>query len=720
MSERSTFSPFWHRVRTLRPRLRPHVQITRQHYRGRRWHVVHDPSSNQFFRLNAVAHEFVGLLDGHRTVEDVWNQSLTRHADDALTQNEVIQLLSQLYAGNLLAADVSPEAEQLLGRGRDRLMKRIQAQAVGLMYFRLRIFNPDRLLTWLEPIFRPVLGKVGLVLWAVWVIAALVAILPHFRDIVSRVDTAIAPGNWGWLAVGFVAIKLFHELGHGLICKRFGGQVPEFGVMLLVLFPSPFVDASSSWAFRSKWQRIAVGAGGMIFELTLAALAAWVWLNTDEAALAHRLAYNAMLTASVSTVLFNANPLMKFDGYYILSDLLEVPNLMQRAQTMLKFLMQRHVFRLRQTTAPTSNVDEALILLLYGTLSGIYRVFLFVSITMYVMGMAFGLGVFLAFWTAGVWFILPAGALVHWLATSPQIAERRGRVILTTLLLFALGLAGIGAVPAPDRRRADGVVESEERSGVFAGADGFVDRVYVVAGERVTKGQPLFVLRSEQLQAQAKLYRAQLDEAECRLRLATQKDQVAAQIADEYVRMLREQLAYSQKRIEALVVTAPQDGVVVGDDPQKAIGRYIREGHPLCEIVDAEHLHVVAALPQTEASWVSRLPSEQWEVELRPHCNVRDVVEATTQRVVDAGQLELPHPALSYLGGGKIELSPEDNSGRVAKQQFFKAYFVTKDAGAQIGPPGERVAVRVSLPRRPLLAQWIDRLAKLTQGRAKL
>lgn len=118
MAERSTFSPFWHRVRVLRPRLRPHVQLTRQHYRGRRWYVVHDPSSNQFFRLNVVAHEFVGLLDGRRTVEDVWQHSLTRHGDEALTQNEVIQLLSQLFGGNLLAADIPPETEQLLSRGR--------------------------------------------------------------------------------------------------------------------------------------------------------------------------------------------------------------------------------------------------------------------------------------------------------------------------------------------------------------------------------------------------------------------------------------------------------------------------------------------------------------------------------------------------------------------------------------------------------------------------
>jgi putative peptide zinc metalloprotease protein len=111
--ERPTFTPLWHRIRALRPRLRPHVQITRQHYRGRRWHVVHDPTSNQFYRLNPIAHEMVGMLDGKRSIEEIWDISLQRHGDAAPTQDETLELVSQLYNSNLLAADVTPETEQV-------------------------------------------------------------------------------------------------------------------------------------------------------------------------------------------------------------------------------------------------------------------------------------------------------------------------------------------------------------------------------------------------------------------------------------------------------------------------------------------------------------------------------------------------------------------------------------------------------------------------------
>ncbi|MEO0483703.1 MAG: PqqD family protein, partial [Planctomycetota bacterium] len=172
MAERPTFSPFWHRVRAMKPRLRPHTQMTRQHYRGRRWHVVHDPTSNQFFRLNPIAHEFVGFFDGVRTVEDVWQLSLERHGDAAPTQNEVIQLLSQLYNSNLLSADASPETEQLLKRGRERVKKKAAQQAIGIMYFRVRLFNPDRLLEWLLPLFKWFLNWFGLIAWVLVVGAA--------------------------------------------------------------------------------------------------------------------------------------------------------------------------------------------------------------------------------------------------------------------------------------------------------------------------------------------------------------------------------------------------------------------------------------------------------------------------------------------------------------------------------------------------------------------
>lgn len=723
MSDRASFSPFWHRVRLTRPRLRPHVQITRQHYRGKRWHVVHDPSSNQFYRLSVVGHEFVGLLDGRRTVEDVWRLGLTRHGDDALTQNEVINLLSQLFGSNLLSVDAAPETEQLLRRGRERLGQRMQQQAIGLMYFRIRLINPDRVLAWLEPILRPLISRPGFVLWLLWVGAGLFAILPHWRELVAGVDSVVSPSNWGWVLAVFVFLKLFHETGHGIVCKRFGGQVPEFGVMMLVLIPAPYVDASSAWTFENKWKRIAVGAGGMLFELTLASLAAFLWLATRDNAgsLLHQVAYNAMFTASVSTVLFNANPLMKFDGYYILSDLLEVPNLMQRSTQMLQFLFQKHVYRVRQATPPTSSLSEAMVLLVYGLLALAYRLFLFFSITLVVMSKLFFIGLFLAIWTASMWFILPVGKFVHWLATSPHLAEFRPRAIVTSLLMIAAGLFIVGAVPMPDHRRAMGVVESVSQTGVYFGAEGFVDKVHVRPGQRVEAGEPIVTCRSERLEAELAYARAMLGEATSREAKATVENPAAAQIARDYIDALRERIGSLNDKIDKLTVRAPFAGRIVGGNPDQLIGSYVREGDPVCALVDDTSLRVIATIAQTEASWVFSSP-DQYSVEMRGLADVPRVVPARFERQLEAGRRELPHPAFGYAGGGQIETEREDRTGVLAKRPVFRAYFTPEipAGGAPIGLPGERVALRFTLAPKPLMSQWIDRLNKLIQGRAKV
>jgi putative peptide zinc metalloprotease protein len=727
MTERSTFSPFWHRVRAMKPRLRPHVQITRQHYRGRRWHVVHDPTSNQFYRLNPIAHDFVSTLDGSRDVESAWKLSLSKFGDSAPTQNEIIQLLSQLYSSNLLSADATPETEQLLRRGRERLKKRIAQQAIGIMYFKIRLINPDRILTLLEPIFRPLISRWGLLAWACLVLFALTRVIPHWDVLVGQFDKTMSPSNWGWLAVVFVVTKLIHETGHGLICKRFGGQVPELGAMMLVLFPAPYVDASARWASPRTWRRMAVGAGGMIFELTVASLCAIYWSSAKgagEGALPVQLAYNAMLTASVSTVLFNANPLMRFDGYYILSDLLEVPNLMQRSQRMLQYLLQRFVFRLPRLTPPSNVRSEQVILTLYGIGSGIYRIFLFLSITMYVMGKFFAIGIILAAWTAAAWFLIPVGKLVHWLASSPQLHEKRGRVILATLGLAALVTAGVGAIPVPDYRRAWGVIESEHRVGVFYETDGFVAHAHVRPGDKVHAGDAVVTLTSPELEVQREGLLARIEELGVDERAGRQKnDPKIVMVTARQIEILREKLADIDDRISKLVVRAPQDGTVVGGDPERVLGAYVKRGDRVCEIVDEGTLRIAAVLDNRDGAWIT---ANNYKVRLHSisyredeHGAADRVIEGGRVRPQPSGQQILPNPALGFQGGGKIETDPRDEQGRMAKKHYYTVYIEPAGDAEWVGPPGERVKVRFRLPSQPLLGQWVDRLWWTIQDKVK-
>ena len=750
MNERPTFSPFWSRVRALKCRLRPQVQVARRRYRGRAWHVAHDPATNQFFRMSPVAHEFVALLDGRRSVEDAWRIVLERRGDDAPTQQEVIQLLSQLYGSNLLSSDAGPEAEQLLGRGRKRLKQKVIQQAMGVMYFKIRLLNPDRLFTLIEPLFRPIVSRLGLAVWLAVVGFALLKLLPEWRALVSGVGQALSPSNWPWLAAVFVVTKLWHETGHGVICKSLGlreagrrapnesrdpqesgvGQVPEFGVMMLVLFPAPYVDASSAWALPGRWQRVAVGAGGMLFELFVAALAVFVWLETAPGLLVNQIAYNVIFTAGVSTILFNANPLMRFDGYYILSDLMEVPNLMGRSTQQLKHWFLTRVYRVEEARPPSGSRSETSILYVYGVLAMVYRVFLFFSIALFVMGKMFAIGLLLAVWTGAMWFITPIGKLVHWLATGPNIAEKRGRAIAATVAMFAVGLGALGLVPVPDRRRASGVIEAVDKSPLFVGEDGFVTGAPRLPGERVAAGDALLVLESPELEGRIALTRADLDGAVSRERQETARDPAAAEGARERVASLRERLSRLLDRRERLIVRAPHDGVFVGSDLSHTIGSFARRGEKIGEVVEDRAVRIAAVLTQREAAWHFDVGPERYTVSARL---VRDPSVTYGGRgvtVVEAGQTELPHAALGFAGGGQIETDP-DRPTRTKDAAFvmrIAEILPPGDEGAgrdhahafAPGLPGERVSLRFTLPARPVLVQFVDRMHKLVQGRVKL
>ncbi|MFM9996945.1 MAG: PqqD family peptide modification chaperone [Phycisphaerales bacterium] len=732
MAERPTFSPLWHRVRAMKPRLRPHCQITRQHYRGRRWHVVHDPTSNQFYRLSPIAHEMVSLLDGRRTVEDAWNSTLQLHGDSAPTQHEVIELLSQMYNTNLLAVDTTPETEQLLRRGRERVQRRVKQQAIGIMYFKVRVFNPDRYLAWLEPILRPLLNRWGLIAWAVLIAAAAWTVLPRWDELGRAFQDSIAPSNWLWIGVVFVVIKAIHETGHGVLCKRFGGQVPEFGLMLLVLFPAPYVDASACWAFPSKWRRMAVGAGGMIFELFVAGIAAFIWAGTGGAdgggQLINQLAFNAMFTASVATVLFNANPLMRFDGYYILSDLLEVPNLMQRSMRMLTHLSQVLIYRVKESRSPTTEPAEALILVVYGLGALAYRVFLFFVITLYIMGQLFAIGLVLAVWTAAAWFILPLGKFVHWLATSERLGEHRPRAIATTLGLLVAGVVLLGVIPVPDRRRADGVVQSTARAGVFFVSDGFVTIAHKTVGERVDQDEPIVTCENPRLRAGLAEIEAKLDEAVHLERQLSATSIAGAQVARERIETLKRLRETVASRVAGLVVRAPHAGVLVagtdGVDPQSIVGAFVQRGRVLCEVIDPDAVRIAATLTTAQAAPLHELGPSGFKAQVRPLSGPSRAYVVAGPRLIPGAQSSIPHAALGFGGGGTVATDPQDPRGLAIRSPQFTLYLDdirSKDengAALEWTPrPGERVAIRFSLPSKPLAAQWFDRLLRLIQGR---
>jgi putative peptide zinc metalloprotease protein len=735
MSDRPTFSQSWSRVDKLTPTLRPQVSVQRQLFRSEPWHVVHDPVTNQFFRLNPVAWHLVGLLDGKRTVDEVWRMTLDRFGDDAPTQNEVIGLLSQLNQSNLLRVDLPADAEPLVRRQNQRRMRQVKQHAMSLLYLKIPVFNPDRLLTWLAPLARPFLSRWGVIAWVLWMSYCIYQFLPEVGRFMRDVDSALEPRNWAWMLVMFLLVKGWHELGHGLVCKRFGGAVPEFGAMLMVFMPAPYVDATSSWNFADKRKRILVGGAGMLFELAVAGLAALIWLSADPSSLTRQLSYNVVLLASVTTIVFNANPLMRFDGYYMLSDYLEVPNMADRSVRHLRWLAQRFAYGMQNAQAVASALGEMWLLAVYGVLSLLYRVFIILSIALLLAEHLLVVGMALAAWSIFAFTVLPLCKMVHWLATSPQLHEHRARAVGVTIAATAVILVIIGLIPFEEHRRAEGVVESANRADVSMKVDGFVTDVRVQTGQSVKAGDVILVAENPQLSDRRAELAASLKREEVALRQSLSKEAIETPRSQAKVDALRKELSLIDERMDNLTLRSPQDGVIAGGQMQQLLGQFLKRGKVIGLVQDLDTMRVTALVDQSANGALFDEGNSIRAVELRTAGAVPVSVKSSVLQAFPAGRQQLPHPALATSSGGAVATDPQDTRGQTALRPQFEFWLDlprkimsdrTKDMPAQsvteLGQyPGQRVYVRFTLEhKRPLLHQWIHRVRQLLRDRLSI
>lgn len=722
--ERPTLSNSWSRVARLTPTLRPHVVIKRQLFRGEPWFVVADPVSNMYFRLNPVDYHFFGLLDGERTVDDAWRLTLDRFADESPTQDEIIGLLGQFNQSNLIRVDLPPEAAQLLERQRNRRFKQWGGQAMNILFMRIPLVNPDRLLTWCLPLARPLLTRVGLAAWFLLMLYAAYRFVPHVGDFLRDTHSVLAPANWGWMIVLFIVTKAIHEFGHGIVCKRFGGVVPEIGLMLLVLFPAPFIDATSSWNFESKWHRLLVAAAGMLFELAVAAGAALLWLwcrdNRPES-LMQQMAYNTVFLASITTILFNANPLIRFDGYYMLSDWLDVPNLYERATNELKWLVQRFGFGLKNVQPPTTMPAEHTTLVLYGITSGIYRVLLLAGIVMFVSTKLLVLGVLLGAWSMIGWAAVPLGKFLHWLFTSSTLHEHRARAIAVTTMTIGVISVLVGMLPVSEHLRASGVVEAANRADVAVQADGFVTEVRVRAGDHLEKGQIILIAHNRALIAKKQQLKGELRFLRSVERQSLSESPTEYPQHRERTQQIHKQLAYVQKQLDDLILRSPMTGTLASGAIEEFQGQYVARGSVIGRIVDMGSLRVTALVDQlSDASALFRGSQDDLTVQIRTAGNARHDIDSRIEQVLESGRSELPHPALGHAGGGQIAIESSDAAGQTALTPHFEIWLELPDDNATrpIAYPGQRAFVRFTLPgKRPLLLQWGHRLQQLIRER---
>jgi putative peptide zinc metalloprotease protein len=591
------FSDSWHRVGPVHASLRTSVQAHRQVFHGEHWVVLRDTLSNDWYRISADAYRFISRLSLDQTVEEVWLQALEVDPDLALSQEEVVQLLGQLHLSNLLQFDNAAAAASLFQRYTKRKKRERLAFWMGFLSMRIPLIDPDRFLNRIRPQIKAVLSPWGLAVYVLLLLMAGLALIHRADGLFSQSAGVLAPGNLILLYVGFLIAKLVHELGHAAMCKHFGGEVHTIGVMLMMFAPLPYVDATASWGFRSRTERILVGLGGVLAELSVAAVAACIWAYTAPGIL-NALAYNVIFASSVSTVLFNLNPLMRFDGYHILVDFLNVPNLYQRSRDQLRYLAERFILSLPNAQPAARTRNEVLLLPLYGVLSLVYGLALMSTLIFLIAQQYLDLGVALAWFMAFGAVVMPLYKLVKYLSSNPQLGVYRTRSIVVSLGLVSTTLMFVGLMPMPDRVRVNGVVEAAQFRQLNSDAPGELAELMVEPGSHVRAGQLLLRLENPQLEFEAKSLEMQVAQLRAQELRATAMAMVDLAPAEQQRVAAEAQLAEMQRQLNALRVTAPIDGIWSAPDLEATRGRWVARGNSLGTVVGEGGWRFVAVLPQ--------------------------------------------------------------------------------------------------------------------------
>ena len=702
----SLFSPLWHRVSGLRPRLRGGVRVQRQRYRGETWYLLADEASGRQHRINAAAYEFIGRFDGRASVNQLWSLLLERFGEAAPDQDEIVRTLQRLAEAELVqlqGADIAG----LFRRSAERARRR--RPLVNPLAFSMPLFDPSALLARIEPyalrVFHPVAGFA----FAALVLAGAFGAVLNWDALRAHAATHLGSGYYLALVWAcYPAVKLLHELAHALAVRRWGGEVHEFGVTFLFFIPAPYMDAAAAAAFRSRWRRAAVSLAGIVVELAIGAAALLAWLALERGT-ASDVAFVLIVVCLGSSILFNANPLLRFDGYHALCDLLDAPNLAVRSHAYWLHLARR-LLGGDGAAAPAHAPGELKWLIAYAPLSWGYRLALSVGMVLWVGEKSALLGWFAAAALAFFVVLHPAWQAARTLWHAVPAGRPRRRAAWATALAGALTVSALLALPVPSRVLVQGVVWPADQARVRAEAEGFVTEVLARDGESVEPGTALLVLAEPALLAERDTLRARLLGLSARQYDAILREPAQARNVIEDLERTRAELERAEQRIAQWTVRSRAAGRLVLPRQHDLPGSFVPKGTTLGYVLEAAPPLVRVAVPEEHAALL-RGRTRQVEVRL---ADERAARSARLAREVPASTRVLPSAALGAPAGGPHAVDPADKEGTRALDTLFLFDVALGEAAPLEEAPlqrlGERAWVRFELGAEPLAMQWQRRV----------
>jgi putative peptide zinc metalloprotease protein len=702
-------SPQWYRVSNLKPRLHQHVAIHRQEYRGLIWYLLENTTTGRNHRFNPAAYLVIGYLDGKRSVDEIYQLVSEQLADQAPGQHEILQLLGQLHAADLMQTDIAINTEELFERQARQSKDRLRQRFLNPVTLKIPLWDPEDFLQrhfdkvrW---IFTPWMG----LLWIMLMVYSLSQALQNWASISQHFSiNALTPYNLLLMFLLYPVIKILHELGHAFSAKLEGGEVHEMGVNFLLLMPVPYVNVSAATHFRNKYKRMLVSAAGILVESSIAAVGLLLFL-ASEAGVVQNIGFDMFIIGGVSSLFFNANPLLKYDGYYILSDAIGIPNLYQRSAQYWQYFFKRYLLGLKQVSSPVSAAGEVYWFIGYSLASLFYRLGVLWFIFVLVAEKFFLLGVILSLWLVAQQLLLPLYRAMHFMLTNSAVKKHRGRALMGSMAVIVVLVGLIGFVPIPSYTLSEGVVWQPEEGLIKARHDGFVGPIKLANGQQVQQGNTVLQLNDPFLQSKLKIAEARLNELKNQYRAKRIENPVEAGLIREEVGVAESEYAYLQDQMNSMALKANVSGTLVIPQAEDLPGRFVHQGEVLGYVVDKPASTVHMAVSQDH---IGQLRQQIKDIRIRFANDTDTEYSASIISQAPEATNQLPHAALSIAGGGSFIVTGDSNNPLLALQKVFLVD-LRFDPGQQNIPFGTRAYVRIDHGGEPLATQVMRRVRQI-------
>ena len=692
--------------RILRLRARADLTAKKQVYQGKTYWVVKDPVALTYFRFQEEEYAILNMLDGTSSLDQIKRRFEREFPPQKSTVEELDRLIGMLHKSSLVVSDARGQGAALKTRGTERRRQEMLASMSNVLAIRFKGFDPDRFLNWTYPYVRWCFSRVTLAMCVILLAVAAILISVQWDVFCAKLPTFqefFSVKNWLWLALTLSVTKVLHEFGHAFSCKHFGGECHEMGVMILVLTPCLYCNVSDSWMLPNKWHRVSIGAAGMYVELVIASICTFIWWFSQPGML-HYTALNIMFICSVSTLLVNANPLLRYDGYYILSDVVEIPNLRQKSSAVLNRTMGWWMLGIEPPEDPFLPERNHAFFALYSISAFFYRWVVVLSILWFLNRVfkPYGLeliGQLIAMGALYGLVVMPLWKLYKFFLVPGRIEKVKYHRLVASLVVFTVLLLCFVLVPLPFHVTGTLRLQPRDAQSVYVEIPGWLKEIHNVRhGELVTQDTPLVTIENIELELaiarlegdrQGKI--ARLDS----IRHRAIDDDMAALELEEVEKALQAVEAQLESRIrdrERLIIRAPASGTLL---PPPAVRRqrdpsgrlpswdgtpleprnlraYLVQGALLCRIGDPQQLEAVIDIDQSDIDFVRK--GQNVELHLN---NLPGSVFNSTIEQISKQDLQMTPRSMSGKAGGNQATGINSNGD----EQFLNT---TYQASAQL------------------------------------